>query len=129
MRPFWLQAIAIVAWAAAGIATSSKSQDVVEQVQTLGQKLSHDAQIIPPCSDQFGKATLRWSTLDEPQPNIVVVPATEDDVVQTVSTDLITGRSRKVSDLFGCRSNSPMTTASPSSRTMAPTALSPPWET
>ncbi|KAL4865193.1 hypothetical protein BDV12DRAFT_200385 [Aspergillus spectabilis] len=41
-------------------------------------------QIYFPGSDEFEAATTRWSVLESPTVNIVVVPETEDDVVKTV---------------------------------------------
>lgn len=53
--------------------------------QALQNRLSSAAQIIFPNSTNFDAATTRWSVLEEPQPNVVVVPATEDDVAVTVN--------------------------------------------
>ncbi|KAH8803017.1 hypothetical protein F5884DRAFT_494268 [Xylogone sp. PMI_703] len=53
-------------------------------VTGLGEKLSHLAQILYPGSEQFEAASARWSVLDAPQVNVVVVPGTENDVVETV---------------------------------------------
>lgn len=57
--------------------------------QSLQSELSSGAQIIFPNSSQFDAATTRWSALDEPQPNVVVVPATENDVAVTVNNPLL----------------------------------------
>lgn len=53
--------------------------------QPLQSQLSSAAQIIFPNSSRFDTATTRWSVLEEPQPNVVVVPATEYDVAVTVN--------------------------------------------
>ncbi|TVY44867.1 FAD-linked oxidoreductase [Lachnellula occidentalis] len=50
----------------------------------LAKKLSKTAQIYQPGSDDFNAAVLRWSNLSTPVANIVVVPGTENDVVETV---------------------------------------------
>ncbi|KUJ24545.1 FAD binding domain-containing protein [Mollisia scopiformis] len=50
----------------------------------LAQKLSSTAQIILPSSNLFEAITERWSNLSTPVANVVVVPRTEQDVVETV---------------------------------------------
>ncbi|KAI3332370.1 FAD-binding domain-containing protein [Xylariaceae sp. AK1471] len=50
----------------------------------LRGRLSADAQIFLPGSSGFSQATDRWSTLNAPTANIVVVPSVENDVVETV---------------------------------------------
>lgn len=57
----------------------------------LQSQLSPGAQIYYQNSTQFDEATKRWSALDEPSPNVVVVPATEHDVVVTVCLSLVPG--------------------------------------
>ncbi|KAI0446132.1 putative FAD-dependent oxygenase [Xylaria telfairii] len=52
--------------------------------QELKKLLSPATAIHLPGSDEFEAATTRWSELDTPTANIVVVPATEDDVARTV---------------------------------------------
>ncbi|CAK7199574.1 hypothetical protein SEUCBS139899_002255 [Sporothrix eucalyptigena] len=47
-------------------------------------KLSSGAYILNSTSSEFAEAAARWSSLDAPSPNLIVVPATEEDVVQTV---------------------------------------------
>lgn len=51
----------------------------------LQSSLSSSAQIYYPNSTEFDAATARWSVLDEPTPNVVVVPGTENDVAVTVN--------------------------------------------
>lgn len=51
----------------------------------LARNLSPSAHIYLPGSDGFNSLVGRWSNLSTPVANVVVVPATENDVVQTVS--------------------------------------------
>ncbi|KAK6812569.1 hypothetical protein RU639_011736 [Aspergillus parasiticus] len=53
-------------------------------VKDLGIKLSPTAKVYFPGSEEFDVASTRWSVLDAPKVNIVVVPGTENDVVETV---------------------------------------------
>ncbi|KAE8423995.1 hypothetical protein BDV36DRAFT_303328 [Aspergillus pseudocaelatus] len=53
-------------------------------VEDLGIKLSPTAKVYCPGSEGFDVASTRWSVLDAPKVNIVVVPGTENDVVETV---------------------------------------------
>lgn len=50
----------------------------------LGKKLSNTGKIYCPGSTKFEEASTRWSILDAPKVNVVVVPGTENDVVETV---------------------------------------------
>lgn len=50
----------------------------------LRSQLSSGAQIYYSNTSEFDAATVRWSALDEPTPNVVVVPGTENDVAVTV---------------------------------------------
>jgi len=50
----------------------------------LAEKLSRTAQIYLPGSDAFDAAVARWSNLSTPVANVVVVPSTEHDIVETV---------------------------------------------
>ncbi|KAI1733493.1 FAD binding domain protein [Xylaria scruposa] len=50
----------------------------------LHDRLSAGAQIFLQGSREYDQATTRWSTLDTPHVNIVVVPSVENDVVETV---------------------------------------------
>lgn len=50
----------------------------------LAAVLSVDADIYYPNSTGFSNATTRWSVGYNPKPNVVVVPATADDVAATV---------------------------------------------
>lgn len=82
---------AVIAWAATatGAATPFIRSDAAGtcsgDLGQLGKKLSKSAKIYCPGSPEFEKATTRWSVLDAPKVNIVVVPGTEQDVAKTVS--------------------------------------------
>ena len=56
-----------------------------ETVKTLWRRLSPNSKIYLPQSPEFDRATARWSALEAPNVNIVVVPGTEKDVAETVS--------------------------------------------
>lgn len=51
----------------------------------LVKNLSDSAEVYFPGSSEFEAASTRWSELDEPNVNVVVVPGTAEDVAQTVS--------------------------------------------
>ncbi|KAI1128159.1 putative FAD-dependent oxygenase [Nemania abortiva] len=53
-------------------------------IEALRQSLSPTAAVYLPGSSGFANATARWSELDPPVPDVVVVPAIEDDVARTV---------------------------------------------
>lgn len=55
----------------------------------LARNLSPNAHIYLPGSDEFNSLSARWSNLSMPVANVVVVPSTENDVVQTVSHSLL----------------------------------------
>ncbi|KAJ5574055.1 FAD-dependent oxygenase [Penicillium hispanicum] len=54
------------------------------EMQEFGAKLSSTAKVYFPGSSEFDAATARWSTLAEPNVTVVVVPGSENDVVETV---------------------------------------------
>lgn len=54
----------------------------------LATKLSQNAQIYLPGSGAFDAAVARWSNLSIPVANVVVVPSTEHDIVETVRPPL-----------------------------------------
>jgi hypothetical protein len=56
----------------------------IDDVAELGKKLSPSAKIYYPGSEGFDEASARWSVLDAPKVNVVVVPGTENDVSETV---------------------------------------------
>lgn len=79
MRP--VQLFQLVACAVGSLgACSRRSLDLT----ALKAKLSSGAEIISPGDSSFNETALRWSSLDAPTPNVIVIPATEKDVVQTV---------------------------------------------
>lgn len=63
---------------------SLRGETPITDLGKLGKKLSKAAMVYYPGSDEFELASKRWSVLDAPTVNIVVVPATENDVVETV---------------------------------------------
>ncbi|KAI1827430.1 FAD binding domain protein [Xylaria intraflava] len=84
-------ATAVIAWAIASTCRNlSPSSDLLglcprqSVASELQGRLSSTAQIFLPGTGNFTNATSRWSALDEPGINIVVVPSTEDDVAATV---------------------------------------------
>jgi hypothetical protein len=58
----------------------------IEYASEPGEKLSPTAKIYYPGSEEFEEASARWSVLDAPTVNVVVVPGTENDVAETVIT-------------------------------------------
>ncbi|PWY89912.1 FAD-binding domain-containing protein [Aspergillus heteromorphus CBS 117.55] len=52
--------------------------------KSLGGRLSNSSKVYFPGSSGFTNATTRWSVLDEPEVNVVIVPGTEDDVAEIV---------------------------------------------
>jgi hypothetical protein len=59
-------------------------------LKTLAPELSRTTEILLPGSDEFTKHTVRWSNLEPPTPNVVIVPGTEKDVAKIVrSFDVI----------------------------------------
>lgn len=60
------------------------SRDV--DYKALSKELSASAKVYFPGTEDFEAASKRWSNLDKPTANIVVVPATENDVVEIVSS-------------------------------------------
>nr|AUM60060.1 hypothetical protein [Hypoxylon pulicicidum] len=55
-----------------------------KHVRALKDALSAASKVYYPNSTEFNTLSARWSTLDEPEVNVVVVPSTEDDVVKIV---------------------------------------------
>ncbi|KAB5577893.1 hypothetical protein GE09DRAFT_1021750 [Coniochaeta sp. 2T2.1] len=56
----------------------------INGVDDLVKKLSKTAKLFFPGSDDFIRATTRWSVLEVPKISLVVVPGTEKDVSETV---------------------------------------------
>ncbi|PYI01617.1 FAD-binding domain-containing protein [Aspergillus sclerotiicarbonarius CBS 121057] len=83
---------AIAAWAFATASqllprSSSGFDSLCSQqgdLKALADRLSSAAKVYCPGSTGFTNATTRWSVLDEPEVNIVVVPGTENDVAEIV---------------------------------------------
>jgi hypothetical protein len=53
-------------------------------LKALAEQLSSSAKVYFPGSSGFKDATTRWSALEEPKVNVIVVPGTENDVAETV---------------------------------------------
>lgn len=81
MHKVILQAVALSGVAIAAGTTSSTACNYT----ALASRLSSTSSIILPGSSDFNDTVARWSNLEPPTANLVVVPGTEDDVVQTVS--------------------------------------------
>jgi hypothetical protein len=83
---------ALAAWtvtatcAATPVVSSDAAGTCSEGLSQLGKKLSKSAKIYCPGSAEFEQATTRWSVLEAPKVNIVVVPGTEEDVVKTAGS-------------------------------------------
>lgn len=79
---------AIAAWASIVVGSSLQgicpSSDV--DLKDFEKSLSSTAKIYCPGSSGFKNVTTRWSVLEEPKVNVVVVPGTENDVAETVSS-------------------------------------------
>ncbi|RYP58486.1 hypothetical protein DL769_008937 [Monosporascus sp. CRB-8-3] len=76
-----------VVTAVAALAVTSACQTLWSRdvdYKALSKKLSSSARVYYPGSDDFEEASTRWSNLDIPTVNIIVVPSTENDVVETV---------------------------------------------
>ncbi|KAH8678502.1 putative FAD-dependent oxygenase [Xylariales sp. PMI_506] len=80
----WLNLDVIAALVVCSAATVCAAPTAASSAADLRKLLSNATEIFLPGSDEFIAASARWSVLDEPTPNIVVVPALEDDVVKTV---------------------------------------------
>ncbi|KAI2624769.1 putative FAD-dependent oxygenase [Xylaria nigripes] len=63
----------------------------VDFLRGLRGSLSAGAAGYLPGTDDFNNATKRWSDLETPKPDLVIVAATEDDVVKTVNQALECG--------------------------------------
>lgn len=92
---------AVTAWALTAVCQNTPiGQDCNRDVWPRGSpdysqlqsQLSPGAQIYYQNSTEFDEATKRWSALDEPSPNVVVVPATEHDVAVTVGRSTFPGK-------------------------------------
>jgi hypothetical protein len=82
-----------LAWAAAVASQDLSSPDyeargnypagVVNYTQ-LAEKLSSTSQIYLPGSEPFDSTVARWSNLSTPVANVVIIPSTEHDIIETV---------------------------------------------
>ena len=54
------------------------------ELRTMKQALPPSAQVYAPGSPTYAEATSRWSNIDAPNPKYIVVPASEEAVVETV---------------------------------------------
>lgn len=84
---------ALLAWAAVVVASSDFAVVARGNVgpvdyTELKERLSPEAEVYFPGSVEFEDATARWSNASAPAASIVAVPATEQDVVNIVSTPL-----------------------------------------
>ncbi|KAF5020484.1 hypothetical protein F66182_7494 [Fusarium sp. NRRL 66182] len=82
---------AVIAWAATVTCASTPLMvrcDVgatcPQEINKFSQKLSKSAKVYFPGSAGFDKASTRWSVLEAPKVNVVVVAGTEKDVGETV---------------------------------------------
>ncbi|KAI9039885.1 putative FAD-dependent oxygenase [Aspergillus affinis] len=75
-------ATAVAAWAVTSACQNLWTRDT--DYKELSEKLSSSAKVYYPGSDEFKDASVRWSNLETPTVNVVVVPGTENDVVETV---------------------------------------------
>lgn len=91
----WLKIEAVAALAASAVPAFCWSVPVArdlrgicprgdDDLKELGAKLSRTGKIYFPGSTEFEQASTRWSVLETPTVNVVVVPGTENDVVETV---------------------------------------------
>ncbi|KAI1084318.1 FAD binding domain protein [Whalleya microplaca] len=82
---------AIAAWAISAacrnVPTNSLLAGICNRgvdIKELSGRLSTGARVYGPGTDVFTQATTRWSTLDAPGVDVVVVPSVENDVAETV---------------------------------------------
>lgn len=90
MQHHFFKAAALVAWAAVAscqefAVVARGNVGAIDYVE-LQKNLSGESEFYFPGSGEFEDATARWSNFSVPIASIVVVPATEQDVVNTVST-------------------------------------------
>jgi hypothetical protein len=87
----WIAAVA--AWGVISVVSGeplrSFSHELFERqdadLSSLAPALSQTAKIYRPGAPEFTTLTTRWSNLEPPTPNIVIVPGTEKDVSEIVS--------------------------------------------
>jgi len=77
-------AVSIVAtWVTTATCSFSMLQE--HRLGQLTSALSSTARLFLPGSSQFDATSQRWSALEAPKVNIVIVPGTEEDVAMIVS--------------------------------------------
>ena len=94
-------------------------------IEDLKATLSPEAKMYWPGEDEFADATTRWSNLELPNINVVVVPGTDEDVSRTVRPHNKNEGNYQSQVLKMCRLSSPASEMSPSSLIMAATVRSP----
>lgn len=84
----WKTVALVAAWATSSACTEilGRSSIKCDSVRQFAKKLSPGAQVYFPGTKEFDTASERWSNLEAPKVNAVIVPATENDVVETVSS-------------------------------------------
>lgn len=92
MRWFKVDILAFVAAFSNSVLGGSNCSRAAASISTLQGLLSNSTLIYLPGTPEFIAASARWSVLDAPTPNIVVVPGTENDVVLTVNFPPISTR-------------------------------------
>lgn len=79
-----LQAVATLAGVA--VAAGSTNSSTCDYTALASRLSSTSSVILPGAGDEFDATVARWSNLEPPMANIVVVAGTEDDAIKTVST-------------------------------------------
>ncbi|KAK6077037.1 FAD-dependent oxygenase [Seiridium cupressi] len=86
MRWLKTEVIAIVGLCAiTAVSGKSACSQVADDLSQLTALVSNETLIYLPGTPEFSVASSRWSVLDAPTPNIVVVPGSGDDVALTVT--------------------------------------------
>ncbi|CAI7676577.1 unnamed protein product [Penicillium pancosmium] len=79
-----ITAIAALASTVVGSSVQGKCPTGDVDMKAFAKSLSRTAEVYYPGSSGFENVTTRWSVLEEPKVNVVVVPGTENDVAETV---------------------------------------------
>jgi hypothetical protein len=80
-----ITAIAGLASTVVGSSVQGKCPSSDLDMKAFAKSLSRTAEVYYPGSSGFANITTRWSVLEEPKVNVVIVPGTENDVAETVS--------------------------------------------
>lgn len=67
--------------------TAARPSCDLSDFRKLAPNLSTQAEVYFQGSSQFGQLSQRWSNLETPIVNVDILPATENDVVEIVSTN------------------------------------------